>query len=887
MERLGHYKILEQLKKGGMGVVYKAHDTVLGRTVAIKTLASRLLGDEMYRVRLLREAKAASALNHPNIVTIYQIGQDDGLDFIVMEFVEGAGLERHIGKLTIGDAIRIGTQISGALSKAHAAGIVHRDLKPSNVMITPDGTAKVLDFGLAKIAQQSYAEGDATPTVGPETADGAIMGTYAYMSPEQARGDVVDARSDVFSFGIVLHEMITGRRPFQGGNGPGAKSGMEIVASILRDAPAPLPMNVPAALAILVRQCLEKNPAQRVTSMADVHAELCRLGAAPAKPDRSRRAIRRMTLLAAAALALVALVVLRPDLVGNHRNLPSPQADPLTSLAGSELYPSFSPDGERVAFSWYGEREDNFDIYVTARGLPQPTRLTEDTAADLRPTWSRDGLSIAFVRSGSETRAKLIVLPAAGGPERQIAEITPITTRPALALAAVNSRASLRDQEVPTNGLSWSNDGKWVVIADRDSASEPHFLTAVNVATGAKRRLTTPPAGSAGDTDPAISPDGSSLGFLRFTDEWAVRVMVQPIDSALETQGEPRPVGESKLWAAGCTFAADGLSLIVSAGSSLHDHALWRFPLNGSPAARLDSYGTWGSYPDVARSGNRLVFTKRLSDTNIWEATRTRPPQFRRLIASTRLDSTPNLSKDGTRVAFASDRSGSIEIWVTDAEGLNAKQITSLRKGNAGSPRWSPDGQWIAFDWNKDGQWDVYEASPDGGAARRITDDKSDDSIPSWSADGRWIYFTSRRSGGPQVWKVPAGGGVAVQVTRGGGHVAFESPDGKWLYFTKKNELRTPLWRMPAAGGVEEPVLPFIYMRAFAPTLAGLYYLSPPDRRSISTIEFRDPGGKITQVATLPKPNTWGLTVSPDHKRLLYTQFDQNEHDLLLVSNFQ
>ncbi len=886
MERLGHYKILAQLKKGGMGVVYKAHDTVLGRTVAIKTLASRLLGDEMYRARLLREAKAASALNHPNIVTIYQIGQDDGLDFIVMEFVEGTGLERHIGKLATADAIRIGTQISSALAKAHAAGIVHRDLKPSNVMITPDGTAKVLDFGLAKISQQAYAEGDATPTIGPETADGAIMGTYAYMSPEQARGDAVDARSDVFSFGILLYEMIAGRRPFQGGSGSGARSGMEIVASILRDAPAPLPPNVPAGLALLIRQCLEKNPAQRTTSMADIYAALCRLSEAPAYDDRSSR--RRLAFLAAAALVLVAVVVFRPDLVGARRTLPRPQTDPLTSLAGSELYPSFSPDGEQVAFSWYGEREDNFDVYVTTRGAPQPSRLTENTAADLRPTWSRDGSSIAFVRSGNETRAKLMVLPAAGGVERQIAEITPITTRPALALAAVNSRASLLDQEMPTNGLAWSNDGEWVVIADRDSPSEPHYLTVVNVATGAKRRLTTPPAGSAGDTDPAISPDGLSVGFLRFMDEWAVRVMVLPIDGGLVAQGEPRTVGDPRLWAAGCTFAADGRSLIVSAGSSLHDHALWRFPLDGTPAARLDSYGTWGSYPDVARTGNRLVFTKRLSDTNIWEASKTQSPQFRRLIASTRLDSSPNFSKDGTRVAFASDRSGSIEIWVTDSEGLNAQQVTALKKGNAGSPRWSPDGKRIAFDWNKDGQWDVYAVSLDGSATRRITDDKSDDTIPSWSADGRWIYFTSRRSGSPQIWKVPAGGGVAVQVTRGGGHVAFETPDGKWLYFTQKNELRTPLWRKPlGAEGPEEPVLPYIYMRAFVPTLAGLYYLSPPDRRSISTIEFRDPGGRITQIATLPKPNTWGLTISPDHKRLLYTQFDVNEHDLLMVSNFQ
>ena len=362
--RLGPYEVIDWLGAGGMGEVYRARDTRLGREVAIKTLPHDRLADESRRRRFVEEARAASALNHTNIVTIHEIESFDGLDVIVMELVSGRTLSELIRRrMKLPEVLRLAIPIADALARAHAAGIVHRDLKPANVMVTPDGVVKILDFGLAKLVNLETPltpEGGDTLTalsgVRPLSAAGAVLGTPAYMSPEQATGGDVDTRSDIFSFGAVLYEMVTGRRPFAG------DSVTETLGAVLRlepKVPSELAPGVPKELDRLIRRCLKKDPARRIQHMADVKVELIEIEeeskTQPAASAARFPDTRRRTQVVAGSTALVALGALIWALFMWSSPLGPVRLVPVTTGAGNEAMPSLSPDGDSVAFSWEGE----------------------------------------------------------------------------------------------------------------------------------------------------------------------------------------------------------------------------------------------------------------------------------------------------------------------------------------------------------------------------------------------------------------------------------------------------------------------------------------------------------------------------------------------------
>jgi eukaryotic-like serine/threonine-protein kinase len=368
---LGHYRIVEKLGEGGMGVVYKAQDLHLDRVVALKILPPDKLTDPGRQQRFTQEAKAASALNHPHIITIYDVASDGGVDFIAMEYVEGKTLDEVIGRkgLKLNAALKCAVQMADALAKAHAAGIVHRDLKPGNVMVTDEGQVKVLDFGLAKLTEAApLGDDEPTRTVKRTTDEGTIVGTVAYMSPEQAQGKKVDARSDIFSFGAVLYEMFTGSRAFQG------DTRASTLAAVLKDEPRPpsqIAVGLPRDVERLIRRCLQKEPARRVQHMDDLKVALEELKeesdsgalAAATAPTETPRWRWWLPVGIACTVLLAAVVVwlwLRPA--------EPPRGDlaavPLTTSSGIETQPSFSPDGTKVAFVWNGEKEDNQDIYI-------------------------------------------------------------------------------------------------------------------------------------------------------------------------------------------------------------------------------------------------------------------------------------------------------------------------------------------------------------------------------------------------------------------------------------------------------------------------------------------------------------------------------------------
>ncbi len=490
-QMLTHYEVLEQVGEGGMGVVYKARDTQLDRVVAIKVLGARRIAEPSATERFLLEAKAASALNHPNIVTIYGLDRADDVDFIAMEYVAGQPLDRLMarGRLPLSTILRYAVQVADALATAHAAGIVHRDLKPSNVMVTGTGLVKVLDFGLAKLTESKPGEVAATGTrLGPSTPgseEGFILGTLAYMSPEQAEGRPVDARSDIFSLGSMLYEMVTGSRAFDG------PTTVSTLSAILRDEPktaSTIVQGLPKDIERVIVRCLRKDPSRRFQHMADVKVELEELKeesesgllAAVTLAPRTRR-WRAAGVAMLAGLSLIAAVA--AWLVwGRQARGPASEmtALPLTTFAGIEDFPTFAPDGTQVAFMWNGPRRDNFDIYVKLVGPgPPPLRLTTDAATDSSPAWSPDGANVAFLRDLSGGRFAIMLIAPLGGQERRLAEISS-------PFAALGS-------------LAWSADGRFLAVPDRESPGGPSAIFLFSIETGARQRLTSPPAQATDD----------------------------------------------------------------------------------------------------------------------------------------------------------------------------------------------------------------------------------------------------------------------------------------------------------------------------------------------------------------------------------------------------
>ncbi len=433
--QLGVYKILSLLGAGGMGEVYKAQDTRLNRIVAIKVLPRHLSERADLRQRFEQEARALASLSHPHICPIHVIGKEDGIDFLVMEYVAGKTLDELIPRrgLRSNEVLKYAIQIADALATAHAAGIVHRDLKPGNIMVSESGQVKVLDFGLAKLSGKAASqEPDATTLLasgkGPRTEEGTVLGTVSYMSPEQAEGKSLDARSDIFSFGLVLYEMVTGQRAFTG------ESDLATLTAILREEPKPASQivhDIPPDLEKIINRCLRKDRERR--SQTHGRCEDCPAGTeggigfrdagqAPST-QRVRRRGRVWTAVAVVALAVAGVAVWI-----NRSTTKMPEAPltavPLTSYPGEERQPSFSPDGNQVAFSWNGEKQDNFDIYVKLIGSETQLRLTTAPEADSCPAWSPDGSSIAFIREGLGGKASVFLISPLGPPERKVAEIS-------------------------------------------------------------------------------------------------------------------------------------------------------------------------------------------------------------------------------------------------------------------------------------------------------------------------------------------------------------------------------------------------------------------------------------------------------------------------------
>ena len=591
--------------------------------------------------------------------------------------------------------------------------------------------------------------------------------------------------------------------------------------------------------------------------------------------SRRRAAVASVLLLAAVGYAAVAW--------RRAAREPAPlRAVPLTSLTGAVRVGSFSPDGAHLAFTWSGETQENPDVYVQQIGAGPPLRVTTHPGNDYGPSWSPDGRTIAFLRRapdglGSEVR---LVAPL-GGTERKLADVRP------------------RFPYLPALSLAWCPDSTCIVVTDSPGDGQWDALFAVSLDTGEKRQLTRPEREV--DVNPAVSPDGRSLVFFRRDPtSFSGAFHRLPLGERM-APGDPvrltGPVrGGKPVW------TPDGREILFASR-----RALWRFDaLKGGTPARVpsveDSHDV--AVSRTAGGQERLVYARGVVDANIWRidvpapgAAAVSPPVA--AIASTRTDSTADLSPDGQRLAFVSDRSGDVQIWIAHADGTGAVQLTSeaFVSGFA-FPRWSPGGDQIVFDAAVEGPRTLFIVPLAGSRARVLSPTLARAAAPRYSRDGRWIYFAKTDERGARIWKVPSQGGAAAQVTAGAGSVPVESRDGRDLYYVDSIERPSALWRQPLAGGQPVRLLDGVVLGAFALVDAGIYYIDRPllppggfvfDRPAAEArLQYFDFGTRQSTTVARNLGNVgFGLTASPDGRAVFFSRLDSVFDELMLVDDFR
>jgi eukaryotic-like serine/threonine-protein kinase len=890
--RLGIYVIEGQLGAGGMGEVYKARDERLRRTVAIKFILQTQDEDEEYRARFLQEARAASALNHPNIVTIHEIGTDNGRDYLVMEYLSGRSLDELIPRqgLRFNLAVNYGLQISKAMCAAYNAGIVHRDLKPANVMVLENGLVKVLDFGLAK-SIATHRPSDTTLTALPlKTQQGSIIGTAAYMSPEQAEGDIVDARSDIFSFGCMFYEMLTGISPFR------RSSAISSMTAVLRDEPKPLSevaKDLPAGAENIIHRCLQKNRNRRIQSWADLRVLLEELKEESEQPGPAfitkkkqppKASFKRTMWATGAAASLVAAVV-----IYHHRRPPTP-APPLAnsllaSLPGFLSHPNLSPDGNRVAFAWDGGTGGLTQIYLKVIGEGAPFRLTNGTAYASVPVWSSDGTNIAFM-SSTENNAEL----GSGGKS----DVKPMTAVDVISALGGDVREIASYRAHPRD-MSWSADEKSAIV------STDNAVYAISVENRARKKIVDAPPNHVYRAA-KLSPDGHTLALIdaEGSSEARAEAHIELLDIGEDGSAtdSPRSLKVGQVVVDSIEWTANSKALVFSGAQSMDANSLWRIPINGDPETGLDDVGSGSLAPSIVgpfgRHGGRMVYVHVVADTDIWKVAleKGKAGALTPLIASTKREWDPRYSPDGKKIIFTSDQGGSTDIWVANADGYGMTQVTTLKGNGTGGARWSPDGKQIAFISKVDGQWEIFMSDAQGGSPVRITNNPAHDTAPMWSPDGKWIYFASDRSGQFEIWKtLPKENATPIQVTHHGGYSTIFSADGNTMYYSKKDPAEG-IWKQALVdgepSGEESQLLPIHLSNwgNFDVSRDGIAYV-PAEQGAAHIYFYRFANRSTTKLATLAGTPDFGISISPVDGSVLFTQVTKPRRELVLVDNFQ
>jgi Tol biopolymer transport system component len=551
----------------------------------------------------------------------------------------------------------------------------------------------------------------------------------------------------------------------------------------------------------------------------------------------------------------------------------------LTSLAGTEEMVSFSPSGNEIAFSWKPEGQDNFDVYVKQIGPGRTIQLTKDPADDMAPRWSPDGKLIAFLRRRPDSVLDVFVLPAWGGLlERKVGE--------------ANGAGGLTPVSASLYCLDWSPDGRWLVVTKRDPGNN-RGIALVPVEPGQPRWLTSPRMPEV-DGNGTIAPDGHALAFYR---SQGPGLLIQPLSASLEPRGPAKAIPlHTEQPVLTLSWTADSRDIIFSAGMS--DNAtLWRVPAFGGTPKRLSFAGDAAIAPAISRRGKRLAFERYLGEFNIWSLDLDEKGQAIgeavKAFNSSKSEICPRFSPDGTKVAFESGRSGNDEIWVCLADDSKCQQLTFFNGPHAGSPAWSPNGEWIVFDSFRMGTTQMYLVNSGGGEPKPLADDVM---APAFSHDGEWIVFRCSRADEQLagLCRIPVVGGRWERLTEDLGFLSMPSKDGQWIYYSGNPIVsggpasRRYLRKIPASGGAWTEVLSPVAGRNFAVVKDGVWYLTPSTKEG-SLLQFYDFATKKARtVYRTNRPVYAGFTVSPNERRILFTQVDRNpDLDLVLVDNFR
>ena len=900
-QAIANYEIIRLLGRGGMGEVYLAEDKKLKRKVALKFLPADYTTDKERLRRFQQEAQAASALNHPNILTIHELGEVDGQQFIATEFVEGETLRERMSRdrLSLPETLDIATQVAGALSAAHRAGIVHRDIKPENIMLREDGYVKVLDFGLAKLTEH------ADPAIQILEADNVnissgLMGTVKYMSPEQARSQQVDPRSDIFSFGVVLYEMLAGHAPFEG------KNSNELISAILIKEPPRL-SDVPEEIQRFVSRALRKKKEERYQTIQELLADLKGLRAdhgvsfagaqltsqkvnGSVLSTRETAAIstatsleyvvrgikqhKTSTALILASLALVAVVLT----VGLYRLSSklrrSPKAAKITNVPNADraLNVAISPNGEYIAYaemSDVGKPSFEFSLWVQEVATNNRVQLVPPAAkVEYRGlTYSRDGATIFYVSDDTLYR-----IPASGG---EVAKV----------LADVGGSITFAPDGRRFAFVRNSNGGTTLMVANTDGSGE-------RVLAARKRPEFLNPDG------PAWSPEGSFIAC------WVGVIAKGSTMSMIGfdvTTGEEKRITDQKWDEIGGrpTWLPDGSGLVVSANKGT-DSAIWQVPYPPGEASRITSDPLYQYLDlDVTSDGKNVVTIKFASRSSLWVMPEGNPSAAKP-ITSGEHHSYRHISwtPDG-RILYASSIGTSRDIWIMNGDGRNAKQLTA----NAGvnlQPQPSADGRYVVFSSNRanQGAFNLWRMNIDGSNPVQLTNGRGEVQ-PVCSPDGRWVVYSQ---GGPNteawqktIWKVSIDGGESVRLSDKPASGAAISPDGSliacWYAPDAANGDDPPIMKValiPFAGGPPIKVLDAIRSKIIPVRWS-------PDGQAIDYVEthpfvtniWRQPmsGGPPRQVTQFTSEDIQGFDWSHDGKLVCSRLHDVQ--DVVLITDFR
>ena len=839
--RLGPYEIVSALGAGGMGEVYRARDTRLGRDVAIKVLPTGLSSDPDRLVRFEQEARAAAALNHPNILAVFDIGTHESAPYIVSELLEGETLRERLasGALPARKAIEYAIQVARGLAAAHEKGIVHRDLKPDNVFVTTDGRVKILDFGLAKLTEREAAAPfvSALPTTPPLTLAGMVLGTIGYMAPEQVRGLAADARTDIFAFGALLYEMLSGRRAF------GGDTTIDVMTAILKEDPPDLPTAeraMPPALQRIVDRCLEKSPAARFQTATDLAFALESLTAqsgttpAVAAIDAARPAPvlwgRRAAMLwaSAACVLLLATIVLGIGYVSRAPVAPSlvrftiGEPTDVTFSGGPAYAPgaAISPDGRHVAFMAARTGASTTLLWVRSLDSPEARPLTGTDGASF-PFWSPDSKSIAFF-----AQSKLRRVDVSGGPSQTLCDapageggtwnrdgvivFAPDATG---ALARVSSAGG---QPVPATKLS---------AADKDTSHRwPDFLPDGRHFLFLSQPSNVVHAGSldSADVTRLVNADSRALyapGYLLFIREDTL--VAQPFDAGrLETTGEAVPVAEDIRVNTANGRAAFAVSesgvLVYRTGTAGNPVQLTWFDRAGREIGKVGQPKDYRGI-DLSPDGQRIVLhlheavTGTAGGGGLWLLDPTRGTESRFTFTGAH-DTAPHWSPDGSRVVFGSSRSGEVpNLYVKPAGGATPEEVL-LKTDVAKAPRsWSAAGRFVIYESiggkTSTDIW-VLPLAGDRKPIPFLTTPASE-AQGELSPDGRWMVYTSNESGPYDIYvqPFPATGGKWL-VSTGGGVEPHWRRDGKELYYLAAAPLRLMAVDVKTQGAMFEASVP-------------------------------------------------------------------------------